>query len=209
MAEVSGDALEAAVRALRGGRPVVYPTETVYGLGADADNRSALVRMLRLKGRSAGTGVSLLVASLAAAAPYLAGDSPDSAMRLAERFWPGPLTIVLPAAPGLAVELCGPAGGVGLRCSPDPMAMRLVAEFGRALTSTSANPTGKPPACTVDEARAYFGDAVEAYLDGGCRDGAAASTVVEFQGGNAFLRRAGVVPAAAIREVVDLEDDAR
>lgn len=197
--------IRAAVSALGRGGLVVYPTETVYGLGVDARCGAALDRLLRVKGRSAGLGISILVADLEAARPWIQGELPAAAVRLAERFWPGPMTLVLPASPVVNTALVGPAGGVGLRMSADHVAARLVAEFGAPLTSTSANPSGSAPATDAARARAYFKSDVQAYIDDGPRDSSAVSSVVEFLDGRAYLRRIGAISAEEIARHVELE----
>ncbi len=201
----SDEQIRSAAAALEAGGGVVYPTETVYGLGVDATSDTGLCALLELKkGRLAGAGISLLVENLEVSRILVAGALPEGALRLAERFWPGPLTLVLPASERVAPELRGPTGGVGLRCSPDPSALRLIAALGRPITSTSANPTGEPPARTVEEAEAYFGTSVAAYIDGGPRTGTSVSSVVEFLGGSARLLRAGEIPLRELQGVIDL-----
>jgi L-threonylcarbamoyladenylate synthase len=193
-----------AVAALSAGHLVVYPTETVYGLGADAMSPAGLAALLDLKGRNAEKGLSVLVADIDSAGPLLAAEPPADAQALARVLWPGPLTLVLPAASSLPAVLVGATGGVGLRCSPDPLAAALVRDFGRPITSTSANPSGLPAATDITAARAYFGDRVACYLDGGPRSGSAVSTVVEFLKGRAILRRAGAVDARRLASIVPL-----
>jgi L-threonylcarbamoyladenylate synthase len=205
-------AVAAAVRVLAGGGIVAYPTETVYGLAVDARSREALGRLVALKGRDEGRGISLLVASLEMARPLLASAPPVDACALAERFWPGPLTIVLPASASVADELRGPSGGVALRCSSDPWAAALVGAFGSPVTSTSANPSGSAPARSAAEVRAYFAVAASAQLhvlDGGERRGSDVSTVVEFLKDRATLRRRGALSAASIASIVALSEDPR
>lgn len=197
--------LNAALAALRAERVVVYPTETVYGLGVDATSRVALAALVDLKGRDADKGLSVLVADLEAARPLLAADPPAAARDLAQALWPGPLTLVLPAARSLSAALVGATGGVGLRCSSDALAAALARGFGRPITATSANPSGRPPATDVAAARQYFGDRVACYLDGGARGGGAVSTVVEFLEGRAILRRAGAVEARQLASIVPLD----
>ncbi len=198
--------IDLAVEALGRSGIVCYPTETVYGLAVDATDAAAIAALFELKGREAGKGVSVLVANIHKASDLIAGALPDDAFRLSERFWPGPLTIVLPAAASVSPDLLGPSGGVGLRCTSDPVAAELVLAAGRPLTSTSANPAGSPPALSVDEARSYFGDSVDAYLDGGLRGGSDVSTVVEFADGRTYLRRAGAVPVDSLSAIVNLEE---
>ncbi|HYC55171.1 MAG TPA: L-threonylcarbamoyladenylate synthase [Candidatus Binatia bacterium] len=192
---------------LRSGALVVYPTETVYGIGADAADAGAIERLLELKGREGGRGISLLVEDLASAASLLAEAVPFGAHALARRFWPGPLTIVLPAAASVAEALVGPGGGVGLRCSSDPMASSLVRCFGGPLTSTSANVSGQAPARTVEDARRSFPKGIGAFLDGGARRDSSVSTVVEFLGSRAYLRRAGAIDMADLAAVVPFSED--
>jgi L-threonylcarbamoyladenylate synthase len=192
-----------AVRALRAGGLVVYPTETVYGLGVDASSSSALGRLVELKGRDAAKGISVLVVDLETAAGLLRNRTvPDDALALAEACWPGPLTIVLPAAESLPRALVGPSGGIGLRCSADPVAAKLLREFAGPITSTSANPSGLPPATGVDAARAYFGERVACYVDAGPRRATAASTVVEFFERRVILRRVGGVPVQKLAALI-------
>ena len=196
MAE-QAEQLEAAVLraadAIRAGGLVVYPTETIYALGADAGNAEAVQRLLAAKGRDDGRGMSVLVADLGQARVLLATDPGTEAVELARRWWPGPLTLVLPAAAGLPRGLVGETGGVGLRCSSDPVAAALLKTAGVALTATSANPSSLEPARSVQTAREYFGDSVACYVDDGPRLAESASTVVEFLDGRAYLRRSGSV----------------
>ncbi len=201
--------LLAAAAALSCGEIVVYPTETVYGLGVDAGDAGALSRLVELKGRDASKGMAVLVSGLEMATPLLARSPLPEGAALAERFWPGPLTLVLPAAPSVPESLRGAGGGIGLRCSSDDDARVLLALFGRPLTSTSANPSGAEAALCVEQARDYFGDKVAVYLDGGARGASAPSSVVEFLDGRAYLRRVGSVSRADIESVVELHSEER
>lgn len=196
--------LPQAVAALRAQRVVVYPTETVYGMGVDAMSPAALAELVSLKGRDAEKGLSVLVADLESAGSLLAAAPPAGARALARVLWPGPLTLVLPAANSLPEALVGATGGVGLRCTTDPIASALVREFAGPITATSANPSGLPPATDVAMARGYFGEEVACYLDGGERAGTAVSTVVEFLEGRAILRRAGAIQARRLASIITL-----
>jgi L-threonylcarbamoyladenylate synthase len=196
MAEQAEQLEVAVLRAadvIRAGGLVVYPTETIYALGADAGNAEAVQRLLAAKGRDDGRGMSVLVADLEQARVLLATNPGTEAVELARRWWPGPLTLVLPAARGLPRGLVGESGGVGLRCSSDPVAAALLKAAGVALTATSANPSSLEPARSVQTAREYFGDSVACYVDDGPRMAESASTVVEFLDGRAYLRRSGSV----------------
>ncbi|MGH7934014.1 MAG: L-threonylcarbamoyladenylate synthase [Candidatus Binataceae bacterium] len=186
-----------AVEALRAGEPVVYPTETFYGVGADALSPAALERLFALKRREAGKPVALIAADIEMAFA-LAREIPDAARRLAEAFWPGPLTLVMPPRAGLPEPLAGPDGGVGVRVSSHPVARELAARLGRPITATSANLSGDPPATTLDETRAAFGDRIRIYLEGGRLGASAPSTVIAFDRGEWRVLRTGAISHAAI-----------
>jgi len=195
--------LAQALEALRRGGVVVYPTETLYGLGCDAGDGRALRRLAGLKGRDADKPISILVASRA-----MLDDAVDEVTPLAERlieaFWPGALTLVLPARSTLSPLLTGGGRTIGVRISPHPTATALVERLGRPLTSTSANPGGSPPPTTVAAAEAYFGDTVDAYVDAGDCSERAGSTVLDCTVGPPVLFREGVLSAAAIAAVAGI-----
>ena len=190
-------AIAGAADVLRRGGVVVYPTETLYGLGVDATNPQALARLVALKGREAGKPISVLVADQTMLSE-LADEVSPLARRLVRRFWPGPLTLVLPARAGVSELLTGGTGTIGVRVSSHPVATALVAAVGRPVTSPSANPAGCAPPVTVDDARTYFGTTVDAYLDGGRLPGEPASTVVDVRDGLRVVRE-GAVSAAVLR----------
>ena len=178
-----------AVRALASGKIVCFPTETTYGLAVDIRDRDALARLSTIKQREPTSPFALIVPSIDAA-QALALVWPEAAAKLASEHWPGPLTLIVPARPDLPAEIIGPSGGVGVRMSSHPMAGALARELGGAITATSANPSGHPPALSVDEALAYFGGDVDVYVDGGRCAAASASTVVviDSAGGVTVLR---------------------
>jgi len=192
--------IEAAIAALQAGELVVYPTETFYAIGADAFSSSALARLFRVKRREAGRPVGLIAADTAMAFS-LAREIPSNARRLADAFWPGPLTLVLPARDDLARELGG-LEGVGVRVSPNPLACALSAGLGRPITATSANLSGEAPASTLDEARAGLGEKVKVYLDGGKLTAAAPSTVVAVSGSAWKMIRVGAISESQIAAAI-------
>ncbi len=167
--------VERGAEIVREGGVVAYPTETVYGLGADATSRAAVDAVLRLKGRGAERGLSALVTGRPELLRWVP-DAPEPALRLAERFWPGPLTIVVPVRGG-ALEAVATRLGVGFRCSPHPTASALAKSAGRPVVSTSCNPTGEEPCRTAGEVAERFGDALPV-VGGGPAEGRDASTVV-------------------------------
>jgi L-threonylcarbamoyladenylate synthase len=190
-----------AVAALRRGEVIVFPTETLYGLGADALNAAAVERVFALKGREPGKPIPLIVADRAML-DTVAAAVPGAAGILIERFWPGPLTLVLPARRDLPRPLLNASGGVGVRVSSGPVARRLVQSLLRPLTATSANPAGMNPARTLAEARGYFGDRLQVFMDGGTLGSKSGSTVVEIAGEQARLLREGEITAAELGAVL-------
>ncbi|MFI5353894.1 MAG: L-threonylcarbamoyladenylate synthase [Candidatus Binatales bacterium] len=186
------DAIKQALAALSAGDLVVYPTETFYALGADAASPRALEHLFAIKQREPDKPVALIVADLAMARQMVA-EIPAAALRLADTFWPGPLTMILPARSGLNAALLGNNGGVGLRVSSHPIAHALVQRLGRPLTATSANLAGEPPADSIEQARTAFGNKVAIYLEGGRLGLTPASTVIAFDRGLPHVLRAGPI----------------
>lgn len=188
--EIAG--LHDAVAALRAGELVVYPTETFYGIAAHPFSPSALEKLFAIKGRDPQKPIALIAAD-AQMAFEVAREVPNIARRLAMKFWPGPLTIVLPARVGFPAQLIGPEGGVGIRVSPHPIARALSEGLGRPITATSANRSGEEPAATVQAARVSLGDKVKVFLDGGILNASAPSTVVSCDGSCFRIIRKGAI----------------
>jgi L-threonylcarbamoyladenylate synthase len=191
-----GAEIDAGVEALRRGEVIAFPTETFYGLGADALDGAALARLLACKGRGAEKGISVLVDE--STLSLLVAEVPAAARALMAAHWPGPITIALPARPRLPEALVV-EGCVAVRQSPHPVARALVARLGRPITATSANPAGEPAVTTAAAVRAYFGDRCRV-VDGGETPGGQASTLVRVRGEVVELLRAGpivVVPTKA------------
>jgi L-threonylcarbamoyladenylate synthase len=189
---INSSAINDALAALAGGQAIVYPTETFYALGVDALSLHALERLFAIKGREPGKPVALIAAD-AAMAFAVAREVPAHARVLAEAFWPGPLTLVLPARDGIPAALIGADGGVGVRVSSHPIARALAAGLGRPLTATSANLAGEPPAVEPDAARRVLGDKVKVLVEGGRLAGGAPSTVLAVDQAGMRLLRAGAV----------------
>jgi L-threonylcarbamoyladenylate synthase len=178
-----------AVTRLARGELVAYPTETVYALGADAFQASALERLLDAKGRAADRGLSLLIRD-AAELRRISPELPAAAARLAQRFWPGPLTLVVPVADPAFAAVATPLG-VGFRCSPQPNAAALARAAPHPVVSTSCNRSGEPPCLRAAEVEAAFGREL-AILGGEPASGLAPSTVVAVGADGALrLLRAG------------------
>jgi len=188
-----------AVYVLTQGGVVAVPTDTVYGLAADARSADAVRRVVDLKGRSADAPLPLLVADVAQV-EAIAGPLSGAAQALATRFWPGPLTLVLPSRIELPASVVRD-GAVGLRIPDDPICCRVIQLFGGPVTGTSANLTGKPPAMTPDEVRKQFGKRVDYVLEAGRAGGAPPSTVVRVSETELALLRGGAVPEEDVRAV--------
>ena len=181
-----------AIGALKRGEVIVFPTETFYGLGADALNEAAVKRVVSLKGRNLESPIAIIVAD-GEMLKDIVMDVPAVARKLMERFWPGPLTLVLPGKKNLPAPLLSRGGGVGVRISSHPLATRLARELGRPLTATSANHSGKEPARSIEEAMSYFSNRIDFFLDGGRLKGRKGSTVVEIVDGRLKIIREGVI----------------
>jgi L-threonylcarbamoyladenylate synthase len=197
--ELSG--IEDAVRLLNAGELVAFPTETVYGLGADATNPLAVARIFAAKGRPASHPLIVHVSSLSAAREW-ASDMPVAAARLAEAFWPGPLTIVVPKAGQVSTAVTGGQSSVGLRAPAHPVARALLAAFGRGIAAPSANRYGRISPTRADDVRAELGSRVAVVLDGGECDVGLESTIVACLGGQVTLLRPGAVSRSQVADVV-------
>jgi L-threonylcarbamoyladenylate synthase len=205
---VSADALDAALWRVGEQGLVAYPTETVWGLGADARSDAALSRLRAWKGRSDDAPVAILVDE-PARLEGLGFALGTGARRLAGAFWPGPLTLVLPCRGRFARGVARVDGAVGVRCSPHPVAAALARRCARAgvgpLTATSLNRSGAPAARTRDDARALCGgDGPEAplLLAIGEAGGGAPSTVLDLTGERPAVLRWGAVPEPALAPVL-------
>jgi len=194
---VSGREIEKAASLLRAGGIVAYPTETYYGLGADPFNAQALARLFQVKNRPAVKPVLVLVAEPGQIG-LLAREISATALRLMDRFWPGPLTLVLPALPSLSPLLTGGTGTVGVRLSPHPVAAALLRAVGSPLTATSANRSGQDPARTAGEVRAAFGSEVDLVLDGGKTPGKKGSSLIGVSGSQVTCIREGCISFADV-----------
>ena len=181
---------------LKGG-VVVGPTQTFYGIMVSADRPEAIERVLRLKDRDANKPLLLLMDRAERLTCY-ARELPDSAQGLVRKFWPGALTLLFRAHQGLHPALVGPTRTVALRVEGLPVIRILVRALDRAVTGTSANPGGAPPATTVEQVVDYFGDQVDMILDGGRCTGGQASTIIDCSLGPPRLIRLGALSLSAI-----------
>ncbi len=190
-----------AVAALNRGDVIVFPTETLYGLGAAALNFAAVEKVFQLKGRDANNPFPVLVADRAMLNSLVETISP-LADKLIEGFWPGPLTLVLPAKKNIPAPLVNSSGGIGVRISSQPIANEIVKTLGRPLTATSANPTGQPGAQTLEQARKYFSGRIEIFVDGGELYSPTGSTVAAVTDNRIEIIRAGEIAKDRIQNLV-------
>lgn len=184
--------LTRAVAHLRAGGLIAVATESSFGLMASASDPAALARLFDLKGRSAMKGVALIIDSVESWRP-LVTDLPDAAVSLAAEFWPGPLSIALPAAPGVDERLVVDHS-VAVRIPGASPALDLVRAFGAPLTATSANFAGEPPLCTAAEVQALLGSrCVELVVMSGSAPGGPPSTLVRLENGAWVVLRPGAI----------------
>jgi L-threonylcarbamoyladenylate synthase len=194
------DAIRTAAHSVASGELVVLPTDTVYGLGADAFDAVAVSDLLRAKGRGRDVPVPVLVGAWSTIDGLVT--AVDSRTRsLIEAFWPGGLTLVVRHAPSLSWDLGDSRGTVAVRMPLHPVAIELLEQTGPMAVS-SANRHGEPPAQTAVEARAQLGDDVAVYLEDGQVTGGVASTIVDVTEAHPRILRLGAITADELRDVV-------
>src|SRR5215207_1982733 len=198
-AEQRATGIASAISAVKGGRLVVLPTDTVYGIGADAFDNLAVAALLAAKGRGRDMPVPVLVGSWHTI-EGLVYSVPNSARELIRAFWPGALSLVVQQAPSLQWDLGDAAGTVMLRMPLHPVAIELLREVGPMAVS-SANISGQPAAGTAEEAVQQLGDTVAVYLDGGPSGEPIASTIVDLTADEPRILRTGAVSVEQVSEV--------
>jgi L-threonylcarbamoyladenylate synthase len=190
---------------LMAGRLVIFPTDTLYAIGGRAVDPGAAVAVRAAKGRDEGKPLPLVAASPAQALA-MARDWPDSAHRLAKAFWPGPLTLVLPASAGVPDGVTAGSGTVAIRVPASALCRALCAAVG-PLVSTSANRSGEAPPSTCEEALRAVGSAVAVALDGGPAPSAVPSTIVDVTAAEVRLVREGAVSWTDVQRCLHIESD--
>jgi L-threonylcarbamoyladenylate synthase len=193
------EGLTVAASAVLRGELVVLPTDTVYGIGADAFSPAAVMALLAAKGRGRDMPSPVLVGTVRAAVALVEDLGPYGQL-LIDEFWPGALTIVCRAARSLTWDLGDTKGTVAIRMPQDPIALELLQETG-PMAVTSANRTGQASPLTASDARDQLGDSVSVYLDGGACPGGVASTMVDLTGNQPRLLRRGAISVGKLREV--------
>jgi L-threonylcarbamoyladenylate synthase len=197
--------IDAAVAAIRRGDLVVFPTDTLYGLAADAFSPAAVAKLLEAKGRGRDMPTPVLVPAVRTLYG-LVDDVPEQVRELVEAFWPGGLTLVMRHAPTLAWDLGDTKGTVAVRMPLDPVALAVLEQTG-PLAVSSANRTGLAPPTVLAEAARQLGTAVDVYLDGGESGEPVPSTIVDLTGEVPRVLREGAVTISALRELLpDLQE---
>lgn len=195
--------VRAAAAALAEGAVAAYPTETFYALGAAAFVKKAVNRVYRLKKREAAKALSVVACDLDMVRE-IAGPRPPAFTVLAGEFWPGPLTLVLPAAPGVPEFLAGPGRTIAVRIPPLAWLRDLVRELGEPLTATSANLAGEKELADPRDVEALFADRIDLLVDGGPSPGGLPSTIVDLAGEYPRILREGCIPASRIEALLGL-----
>src|SRR6185503_15618034 len=193
--------LQKAAQIIHDGGLVAFPTETVYGLGADALNTFAVAAIFEAKNRPQFDPLIVHVADLGQA-EILVTSFPSKAIKLAEKFWPGPLTLVLPKSDMVPDIVTSSLKGVAIRVPNHPIALALIREAGRPIAAPSANPFGQVSPTTADHVRKSLGNKVELILDGGPCAVGVESTIISFMEKEPMLLRPGGVPLEDIEAVI-------
>ena len=195
--------VEHAVRELRAGRPVIFPTDTVYGIAADPKNPAAVAALFDIKGRDLGVPLPLLVPSAEAAAAC-ARRWNETAAALARAFWPGPLTIVVEKADWVPADVVSGGRTVGVRRPDHPAAQAVLDAWGGALACTSANRSGRPPAVRENELDPVFQSAGVAVIGGGvCPETAASTVILAADNGTWEVLREGPISSQELSQAID------
>jgi L-threonylcarbamoyladenylate synthase len=191
------EALEKAAGAVKRGGIIAYPTETFYGLGVKFDNSAALENLYRLKCRSRNKALPLIIGEKQMLG-LIASSVTESAEKLIEKFWPGPLTLLLPAKANISGLLTAKTGKIAVRIPGESFALELARSLRFPITATSANISGMPPAENIDDVIRYFGDAIDLIIDCGKTPGGRPSAIVDASGVKVRILREGAISAEEI-----------
>ena len=195
------DRIGEAVAILKSGGVIAFPTETFYGLGADARNEAAIEKIFGIKGRDFKNPILVVIGDVTHLETF-AGDVPDEARRLMERFWPGPLTIVFRAAPSVSPKLTAGSGKIGIRLTSHPIAMEISKRLGGPVTATSANLTGAPESSSAVEVISQLEGKLDGVIDGGRTPGGKGSTIVDVTAYPPKVLREGMIPPSLIQDTL-------
>jgi len=199
---ISESILQQVISSLVEGAVIGYPTETVYGIGCDAYNSTAIEKIYKLKGRNYSLPLIVLVddkSTVQELTTYI----PETAEVLMNEFWPGPLTIIFKASSSVPEILNNGKGTIGLRISSDPICKNILENFKMPLVSTSANPTGSTPAKSAEELKGYFGSKIDVIIDSGPRNQDLVSTIIDVSSNNLEFEREGAITRSQILQVIE------
>jgi len=195
--------IDDAARLLKEGKLVAFPTETVYGLGADASSVEALKRLYQVKGRPTDHPVIVHLADVAELSQW-ASTVPEVAYKLAEAFWPGPMTLILPKADHVLPQVTGGQNSVGLRIPNHPLALRLLQTFGGGVAAPSANRFGRLSPTSAEAVREGLGEDVDLVLDGGPCEVGIESTIISLLEEKPVILRPGMIDSSQIEKVLGI-----
>ena len=192
------------VETLKKGGIIVYPTDTVYGLGVDAENNLAIKRLFAIKKRDLSKSISVMVSNIALAQHYLTEIS-EIGIQLMRAFWPGALTIVGKASTFVAEALQEKDATIGIRIPDNKLCLRLAEAFGKPITTTSANLSGEPECSSIKHINTAIRSSVELILDAGMTQGTIPSTVISIVNAEPLILREGAVTKSEIKNVLDID----
>ena len=193
--------IDEAVAILKRGGVIGFPTETYYGLGADARNEAAIDKIFGIKGRDFKNPILVVIGDIRHLEAF-AEDIPAEAHKLMDRFWPGPLTIVFRAAPSVSPKLTAGSAKIGIRLTSHPVAMEISKRLGGPVTATSANLSGAPECSSAADVLSQLAGRIDGVADGGLTPGGKGSTVVDATVSPVKVLREGVIPAAFIQDTL-------
>jgi L-threonylcarbamoyladenylate synthase len=195
------DKIEEAVAILKSGGVIAFPTETFYGLGADARDEAAIDKIFGIKGRDFSNPILVVIGDRGHLDAF-AADIPAEARKLMDRFWPGPLTIIFNAARVVSPKLTAGTGKIGIRLSSHPVARELSKRLGGPLTATSANHSGAPECSSAAEVISQLEGKLDGVVDGGSTTGGKGSTIVDMSSCPPKVLREGMIPFSLIQDIL-------
>ncbi len=195
------DRIDQAVAILSSGGVIAFPTETFYGLGADARNEAAIEKIFGIKGRDFKNPILVIIGDERHLDAF-AAEIPAAARKLMDRFWPGPLTLVFRATPSVPPKLTAGSGKIGIRLTSHPVAAELSSRLGGPVTATSANLSGSPECSSAGEVISQLEGKLDGIVDGGRTPGGKGSTIVDVTSRPPKLLREGMIPFSLIQDTL-------
>lgn len=196
------DVINSAVAIVSRGGVIAYPTETIYGLGADATNEQAIRRLFEIKGRDFANPISVIIGNPRDIYQLVRAVT-DTAQKLMDAFWPGPLTIVFKSADGVLPLITANTGKIGIRLTSHEVARQIAAKTGKPLTATSANLSGAPECANASDVAAQLGDKIDAIIDLGNTSGTIGSTIIDVTCKPLAILREGAISRKTIEKYLN------